>query len=219
MIDKARHGGAALWAAVPSLLVISLLILCVFLLVCGYLSDSGAFNSDNLLSSAQCDDLLHGRDVTDWHLPGAPYVFPDLIVLLPCQWLAPTLPLAFLAYCLILHLALAGSLAWLGRLSGLRWRTAIVAAGCGTIFLIASHLNKGMSDRACLLVHPGSHVAALVVGVFLLALTIHSLRRPSWSLAVLYLLLAGFGSFSDRLLVAQVLAPLALALILLACAG
>jgi hypothetical protein len=216
MLDKARQGSAAMMTSLPPLLVVSLLIVSLFLLVCSYLVDPTAFNSDNLLSSAQCDDLLHGRDVTDWHLPGAPYVFPDLLLLLPCQSLAPTLPIAFLAYCLILHLALAASLAWLGRLSGLRWPAAIVAAGCGAIFLVAMYLNKVMSDRACLLVHPGSHLAALVIGVFLLALTVHSLRRPSWTLAVLYLLIAGFGSFSDRLVVAQFLAPLALALVLLA---
>src|SRR6185437_17180701 len=119
MIDKTRQGGATLIASGPPLLVVSLLIGSLFLLVCGYLADPTAFNSDNLLSSAQCDDLLHGRDVTDWHLPGAPYVFPDLLLLLPCQGLAPTLPLAFLAYCVILQLALAASLAWVGRLSGL----------------------------------------------------------------------------------------------------
>ncbi len=204
-------------ASAPPLFVAALLIVSLFLLVCGYLADTRAFNSDNLLSVAQCDDLLHGRDVTDWHLPGAPYLFPDLLLLMPCQLLAPTLPLAFLAYCFTLHLTLAACLAWLGRLSGLRWRTAIVAAGWGTIFLIAMNLNKTLSDRACLLVHPGSHVAALVVGLFVLALTVHSLRRGrSWRLAAVYVLIAGFGSFSDRLVVAQFLTPLALALILLA---
>jgi len=216
MMEKARQGGAALLTSAPSLLVVSLLIVSLCLLVCGYLGDPAAFNSDDLLSIAQCDDLLHGRDITGWHLPGAPYVFPDLLLLLPCQGLAPTLPLAFLAYCVILQLALAASLAWVGRLSGLRWRTAIVAAGCGAILLVAMNLTKVMSDRACLFVHPGSHDAVLTVGVFLLALTIHSLKRPSWTLAILFLLIAGFATFSDRLLVAQFLAPLALALLLLA---
>jgi hypothetical protein len=216
MLDKTRQGGAALRAFAPPLFVVLLLIVSLVVLVGGYLANPTAFNSDNLLSSAQCDDLLHGRDISDWHLPGAPYVFPDLLLLLPCQFLAPTLPFAFLAYCLILHLTLAASLAWLGRLSGLCWPTAIVAAGCGAIFLVASSLHKVMGDRACLLVHPGSHLAAVVVGVFLVAVTIHALKSPSWALNILYVLIAGFGSFSDRLLVAQFLAPLALALILLA---
>lgn len=216
MLDKARQGGATLMAFALPLFVVSLLILSLILLVCGYLANPTAFNSDNLLSSAQCDDLLHGRDISDWHLPGAPYVFPDLLLLLPCQLLAPTLPVAFLAYCLILHLTLAASLAWLGRSSGLGWQTAIVAAGCGAIFLVASYLIKVMSDRACLLVHPGSHFAAVVVGVFLLAVTVHSLKHPSWALNILYVLIAGFGSFSDRLVIAQFLAPLALATIFLA---
>lgn len=216
MLDKTRQGGAMLWASASPLFVVSLLMVSLFLLVSAYLAGPTAFNSDNLLSCAQCDDLLKGRDVTDWHLPGAPYLFPDLLLLLPCQGLAPTLPFAFLAYGLLLHLALVASLAWLGRLSGLHWPAALVAAGCGGIFLLGSYLNKALSDRACLLVVPGSHFAALVVGVFLLALTIHSLRRPSWMVAILYLLIAGFAIFSDRLLVAQFLAPLALALIVLA---
>lgn len=216
MLDKTRQGGAVLRTAAPPLFVVALLIVSLFLLLSAYLAEPTAFNSDNLMCCAQCDDLLHGREIIDWHLPGAPYVFPDLLLLLPCQALAPTLPLAFLAYGLLLHLALAASLAWLGRLSGLRWPTAITAAGCGAIFLLASYLNRAFSDRACLLVVPGSHFAALVVGVFLLALMIHSLRRPSWTVALLYLLIAGFGSFSDRLVVAQFLAPLALALMLLA---
>ena len=46
---------------------------------------AGTFNSDNLLSPAQCDDLLHGREVTDWHLPVRWPVFPDLLLLLPCR--------------------------------------------------------------------------------------------------------------------------------------
>jgi hypothetical protein len=217
MLDKARQGGAVLKAFGPPVLVVSLLLVSLFLLVSGYLVDATAFNSDNLLSVAQCDDLLHGRDMTDWHLPGAPYVFPDLLLLLPCQLLAPTLPFAFLAYALVLHLALTACLAWLGRLTGLRWGSAIVAAGCGTIFLVCHYLNKVLGDRACLLVHPGSHVGALLVGLFLLALTVHSLRRgSSWSVAVVYLSIGGLGSFSDRLVVAQFLAPLALALIFLA---
>jgi hypothetical protein len=214
MLDMARQRGATL---LPPLFVVSVLILSLFLLVSGYAADPTAFNSDDLLSSAQCDDLLHGRDVTDWHLPGAPYLFPDLLLLLPCQLLAPTFPLAFLAYCLLLHLALAVSLAWLGRLSGLCWRTAIVVAGCGSIFLVAMYVNKVMVDRAALLVHPGSHLAALVVGLFLLAMTVHSLERGlSWIMAALYLLIGGFGSFSDRLVVVQLLSPLALALMVLA---
>ncbi|MHB1421620.1 MAG: hypothetical protein ACYC3I_00205 [Gemmataceae bacterium] len=217
MLDQTRQRGAALSALLLPLLVVFVLIVCLFLLVCLYLVDATAFNSDNLLTSAQCDDLLHGRDVTDWHLPGAPYLFPDLLLLMPCQLLTPTLPIAFLVYCLLLHLTLAASLAWLGRISGLRWPTAIVAASCGSIFLIGTYLNKVMVDRACLLVHPGSHLSALLIGVFLLALTTHFLRSGlSWSLASFYLLIGGFGSFSDRLVVVQLLVPLTLALILLA---
>src|SRR6185437_9848832 len=158
MIDKTRQGGATLIASGPPLLVVSLLIGSLFLLVCGYLADPTAFNSDNLLSSAQCDDLLHGRDMTDWYLPGAPYVFPDLLFLAPCQALMPTTPLAFLAYCFLVHLSVTAVLFWLGRLSGLGRQSALIAAGCGTILLAAMHLDRPTNGRNLLLVHPGSHV-------------------------------------------------------------
>ena len=167
------------------------------------------------LSSAQCDDLLHGRDVTDWHLPGAPYVFPDLIVLLPCQWLAPHLPAAFLAYCFMIHLSLAAVLPGSAALSGLRWPTATDAAGCGRLSSrrreprrpTATAATACSSILAVTLRDPSSDFS-------LLALTVHSLRRgPSWFAIAAFLLIGGWGAFSDQLLVAQLLAPLALALL------
>jgi hypothetical protein len=217
IVDKVRQRIGIVTGSLSSMGILGLLVVSLFLLVYSYLVTPFAFNSDNLLSSAQCDDLLHGREVTDWYLPGAPYVFPDLLFLAPCQALAPTTPLAFLAYCFLVHLSVTAVLFWLGRLSGLGRRPALLAACCGTMLLAAMHLGRDTGERSLLLVHPGSHVAAILVGLFLVVLTVRMLRRgPSWTAAVGYVLVGGLGAFSDQLLVPQFLAPLSLALIVLA---
>jgi hypothetical protein len=217
MLDQVRQRLGVLAAPLLSLLVAASLLVSLFLLAYHYDADPAAFNADNLLSSAQCDDLLHGREVTDWHLPGAPYVFPDLLILVPCQALAPTLPVAFLTYCFVIHLSMTAVLFWLGRLSGLGRHSAWCAAGCGVILLVDMHLGGAANWRSLLLVHPGSHVSAILVGLFLLALTVHMLRRGlSWTTAILYVLVAALGGFSDRLVLVQFAAPLGLALVVMA---
>jgi hypothetical protein len=216
MRDKTRQRLSVVTAPLLPVVVVGSLLVSLFLLGYGYLADPAAFNSDDLLSCVQCDDLLHGRDVTGWHLPGAPYLFPDLLFLAPCQALSPTTPIAFMAYCFLVHLSMTGVLFWLGRLSGLGLRAALLAASCGGVLLVAMHLGRDTSVRN-LLVHPGSHVAAILVGLFLLAMTVHAARRgQSWIAAVLCMLIGGLGVFSDRLVLVQFLAPLALALIVLA---
>lgn len=217
MLDKLRQRIGGLAAPLLPLLFTALLIVNLVLLVYGYLADPSAFNSDNLLSSAQCLDLLHGREVTDWHLPGAPYLFPDLLILAPCQAVAPSLPIAFLVYALTIHLSLAAVLYGLGRLSNLGRRPAWCAAGGGVLLLAVMHLGGGANWRSLLLVHPGSHVSALLVGLLLLLLMVRSLQRGlSWPAAALFVLIGGLGGFSDRLLLVQFLAPLGLAVLVLA---
>jgi hypothetical protein len=217
MLDKTRQRLGVLTVPLLPILVVVLLFVTLFLLVYGYLTDPSAFNSDNLLSCVQCDDLLHGRDMTGWHLPGAPYVFPDLLFLAPCQALSPTTPVAFLAYCFLIHLSMTTVVFWLGRLGGLGRRPALLAACCGAVLLAAMHLGRDTGGRNLLLVHPGSHVGAILVGLFLLVLVVRALRRgQSWSMAAVYVLIGGLSVFSDKLVLVQFLAPLALALILLA---
>jgi hypothetical protein len=217
MLDKARQRIGVLAMPLWTILFVILFALSLFLLGYSYLASPSAFNSDNLLSSAQCSDLLHGRDMSGWHLPGAPYLFPDLVLLVPCQSLTPNVVGEFLSYCFVFHLLLLGVLVWLGRLSGLGWRPALIAGACGSILLTIVHRDQSAGGRAYLLVHAGSHTGAIVVGLFLLALTIHTLRRgPSWTGSAVFLFVGTLGVFSDKLLVAQFLAPLALGLIVLA---
>ncbi len=217
MRDETRRRVGRLASSLFMVLVAGMAMTSVFLLSYSYLSWSGAFNSDNLLCSALCDDLRHGRDVREWHLPGAPYLFPDVLLLTFCQALTPHVVAEFVAYCFVLHLSLFGVLAWLGQLTGLVRGAALTAAGCGAILLATIHLDPYALGRACLLVHPGGHVGAILIGLLLLALTVRSLRQGLSRTVVAVLVLAGgLGAFSDRLLLSQLLAPLALALIVLA---
>jgi hypothetical protein len=205
------------WRAAVLLLAIAALVPCLLLLLgCRYLLWEGAFNSDDLYSSIMAADVLAGRAVRGWHLPGAPYIFPDLPLSLPCRWLAPNLVVEFLAYCLVFWLCVTAVVFWLARLLGLTGRQAFVAAGVGVAFLAAVFL--GRSDfTSALLAHAGSHTGALLTGLFLLALTTRAVRRGAWgpAAAAAYLLAGGLGAFSDRLVVVQFLLPTALGLIVL----
>jgi hypothetical protein len=217
MLDEGRRRIGVLVGPLWTVLFVILFALSLFHLGYAYLASPSAFNSDNLMCSVLCSDLLHGRDVTGWHLPGAPYLFPDLALLTPCQALAPNVVGEFLSYCFVFHLLLLSVLIWLGRLSGLGWQRALIAAACGSILLTVVHRDHSAGGRSYLLVHAGSHTGAILIGLFLLALTIHTLRRgQSWTGGALFLFAATLGTFSDKLLVAQFLAPLVLALIFLA---
>ena len=167
---KARKLGLLVYAS----LVVVLAATSVLLLAYTYFR-SAAFTSDDLLCTAVCDDLLHGRDVTSWYLPGAPYLFPDIALLTPCQWLTPHVLASFLAYGFAFHFCLLGVLLTLGRMTGLsRWR-ALTAAGCGEIAGRPPPRRQRLD--ACLPpLHPGSHTGVVLVGLALLALTVRSLH-------------------------------------------
>jgi hypothetical protein len=217
MQDEKRRTMWSLRHVVCAILIVGLAAMSVLLLSYTYLSSPSAFTSDDLLCSAVCDDLLHGRDMTSWYLPGAPYLFPDIALLTPCQWLTPHVVAAFLTYGFVFHLCLAGVLMGLGRLSGLGGWQALTAAACGEILLVVLHLDGNAANRAFLLFHPGSHSGVVLVGLALLAMAVRSLQRGQSLLAgVVFLLMAASAAFSDRLLIVQFLAPMALGLVLLA---
>ncbi len=199
-------------------LVAALLGLALFLLACAYIGSEGPFDSDNLYPSDLCADLRLGRPLTGWHLPGAPYLFPDVLWLLPCQLLPRGVAGEFLGYCFAQWLCFVAAITWLGREVGLRWRPALLAALAGTLLLSAAHLDEAYRVRAAILVCPGSHVGIIPVGLVMLALAVRMLRRGFGIAPVTaFLVMGGLGGFSDKLLLVQFLAPLAGALILLTC--
>jgi hypothetical protein len=192
--------------------VLSAAVLALFLFGYRYVSLPAAFSSDDLLCSAVVEDVLAGRDVHEWHLPGAPYLFPDVVLLIPCRLAAPNLVVEFLAYHFLFWGLVVAALAWLGRLLGLPAGKALLAAAAGVAFLAAVHLDPAY-QRGLRLVHPGNHVGLLLIGLFILAATVRALRH-GWGigLAAVSLLVGGAGLFSDRLLLVQFVIPAALAL-------
>jgi hypothetical protein len=177
------------------------------------------FDSDSLYTVALCRNLLGATwTTTGSHLPAAPYLFPDLPLLLP--WVATTssLPLTFLGYALAFYLLLASVLARIARESGLSWLEASRLGACGVVLLLVTHLDRHYHFRAMLMAYPGNHFGAILVGFFLVALVLRHLRRPLgfWR-GLAFVAAGGLGAFSDKLLIVQFLAPLGLILLALAC--
>ncbi len=209
-----RLCGAAPWVGVAGLGVLLLLLLVV--LGSLYFQNGHSFNSDDLYCSALCEDLLAGREMRGWHLPGAPYTFPDVLLLLPCHALFADLADAFLAYAILFYLLLLVALAWVLRLAGLSWRASLAAAAAGVLFLVAGHLRPPADGWGLLLFRAGNHAGCFLVGLLLIGCVLHGLRRGfRWPAIGAILLLGALGSFSDRLLLVQFVAPLLFALTVL----
>lgn len=202
----------AAWTTLQAVLAVGL----IFLLGYRYLLWDRAFNSDDLYCSALAADVLQGRPLCGWFLPGAPYLFPDLLLNLPCRALAPNLVGEFLGYCLAFWLAVLAVLFWIARELRVPARRAFAAAAVGVSYLAAAFLGRSDFNSA-LMAHAGSHTGVVLTGLILLALTLRTVRRGSWGLASagMYVLAGGLGAFSDKLLIVQFLAPTAGALLLL----
>jgi hypothetical protein len=218
-MSEQKQRGPRWPAAAPFGVVLAAAVgIAVLLLGCTYLASGSAFNSDHLYPSAVCEDFRQGRSLAGWYLPGAPYLFPDMALMLPCQVLSGNLAGQFLAYDFALFGCLFAAVAWLGRSVGLTWRQALGAAASGVLLLVAAHLGKSYEGRGTHLASPGSHFGIVPVGLALLALAVGLLRRgPRLLPAAAFLVLGGLGAFSDKLLLVQFLAPLCAALVLLAC--
>ncbi|HZY84560.1 MAG TPA: hypothetical protein VFE78_07000, partial [Gemmataceae bacterium] len=172
---RRRLAGAASAALV--LLLAALAPLAVFCLGYGYLQGAYPFNSDNLFLNAFCVDVLSGADLSGWNFPGAPYLFPDMLLLLPCQWLGRDLVAVYFAYDALFYGALLAALYGLGLQLGLTRRAAFVSAAAALTFLAVTYLRGAYRGVGQLLGHPGNHVGAVLVGVLLLALFARALRR------------------------------------------
>jgi hypothetical protein len=218
MSQHGRTGHHPLASAAFAAVVAMLLAASLFLLGCVYVGSSEAFNSDHLYCTAFCEDLRLGRRLDGWCLPGAPYLFPDMALMLPCQFLSGGLVSEFLGYDFVLFGCLLVAVAWLGRALALNRGQALAGAACGVLVLVAAHLGKTYEWRAAHLASPGSHFGIVPVGLGLLALAVGMLRRgPRLLPAAAFLVFGVLGTFSDQLLLVQFLVPLCAALILLAC--
>jgi hypothetical protein len=210
--------GAWVFALLNTLGVIALAFLALYLVVGRYNEPSAtlAYNSDDVAFLALADDLLQGSDLSAWHLPVAPYLFPDVVLLLLCRLLFVEVAWVFFAYTCLFYSLFAAALAWLGREMGLEGRRALTAGALGVALMMAVNLDPRCDWRGRLLPLPSNHVAALLVGVVLTAYVLRSLRRGYRPLEVTMALIAGgLAVMSDRLMVPQFLLPLGVVVLVL----
>src|SRR5262245_46905033 len=97
IVHGIRHGLKVL-PRLRALGVAFLFVLVLILFGYQYLQNPFSFNSDNLYCLQFCDDLLHGREMQGFHVPAAPYLFPDMALLLPCAALTSNLSAVFFLY-------------------------------------------------------------------------------------------------------------------------
>ncbi len=208
-MDRAIAGWVR--AAVGPAVVGVLLLLALLALGHRYCAHPAAFNSDNLFAVEVCENLLAGCELRHYHLPCAPYVFPDMVLALVAVAVCKGLPAIFLTYNLFYYGLTLLTLTALLRQTGLRLREAFVLAGSGLLLVLVTHLDPAYEARGLLLFHPTNHAGAILVGLFLTLLVVRSPHRPMpWPWAVVFVAAGGLGQFSDRLLLPQFLAPLCL---------
>jgi hypothetical protein len=199
------------WPVVATLVALGSLVI----VLARYTQSPVAFNSDDLVMVDFCDDLLAGDDLYGWHLPGAPSLFPDVLLLLPGRLAFSSVAHVFLLYSVLLYAGVAAALAWLAHEAGLRWRSAWTGAVLGIALVMAMNLDPASEFRMIHLPRPGSHLGLMPIGLLTAAFFLRSARTgfrliPSVFLAVV----VGFAAFSDRLLLVQFLAPAGVALFL-----
>jgi hypothetical protein len=175
-----------------------------------------AFSSDNLLCWEMCSDVVDGRLLAGWHLPAAPYLFPDVLLLLPIRCLTADPVVGFGVYCFTFYLLVLATLIWIARLTGLAWREAGLLSCAGLVLLLATFLSPAYARCAALMVHAGNHVGAILLGLGMMVFVLRALRWGlGWPSAGLAVAAGALGVLSDRLLLVQFLAPACLVLLAL----
>jgi hypothetical protein len=202
----------------PALLT-GLLVLAVLFLAHRYRTCNGfCLNSDDLYPVELCQDFLgRGYERSHWHIPYAPQVFPEIVLLLPCVFLFRDLLLTYLAYNFLYHGISVAVLTALFRTTGLRRREAFLLGCSGQLFLVAALLEPPSSVWIPGVFVPACHGGAVLTGLTLWLIVVRALHRPlGWKGAALFVGLGGVAIFSDRLVVAQFLGPICLTVLGLA---
>lgn len=194
------------------------LLLAIVFPLFGYhlLQDPFGFNSDQLYCAHFCDDLWQGRDVQGFHMPGAPYVFPDMALLLFCRMLTSNVAVLFLLYSFCFYTLLIFVLMMICRRIGFFWEESFAIAGLGVAFLLAYHIDPAYDGSGLLLTYPGNHMGCFLMGLAVLAFTLRAVQTGyHWLSSALMVGVCGLSCFSDQLLIVQCLAPLGAAVLLL----
>ncbi|HEY7426263.1 MAG TPA: hypothetical protein VH682_18675, partial [Gemmataceae bacterium] len=195
IVHGTRHGSKVLhW--LRTLGVAFLFVLVFTLFGYEYLQKPLSFNADNLYCLQFCDDLLHGRDMQGFHVPAAPYLFPDMALLLPCAALTSNLSVAFFLYSALYYGLLLAVLIEIFRGIGLSVHAAFVTAGLSVTFLLASHFDPAYDTHNMLMFHPGNHMGCLLFGLGVIAFVQRALHNGySWRAAVLFVPVCALSGF------------------------
>src|SRR5262245_60566066 len=164
------------------LFVAALLVLAILFLAHRYRSHPHSFNSDDLFAVEVSEDLLgRGYELQNYHLPYAPYLFPDLVFVLGAVAVFKGLFTVFLVYNLLYYGLTVVLLTALFRQTGLRLREAFLFAASGPLLLLVAHLGAPYASRAFLMYHPTNHAGIILVGLLLSLLVVRNLhRRMGW---------------------------------------
>jgi hypothetical protein len=201
------------WPAV----VVALLLVALLCTAHRYCTYWAAFNTDDLLPiQVGLDVLGRGYELRQYHLPSAPYVFPDLPLVVGCLAASKAPATVFLIYSVLFHGLLLVTLTALFRQTGLGLREAFLFAGSGLLLFLVVHLGDPYLGRLAVLARPMNHAGVILVGLFLSLLVVRDLhRRTGWRAAAGFVVVGGLGLFSDKLLLPQFLAPLGLMAVVL----
>jgi hypothetical protein len=196
---------------------VGLLLSVVFTLyIYFFVGNAFSFNSDHLYCFHFCDDLLHGRDLQGFHLPGSPYLFPDMVVVLVCRAITSDLFSGFILYSVIYYGLLLAMFIWVMRRLGISGRESFLIAGLGLSALFATYTHPAYLPRSLLLFHPSNHMGCLLVGLGVTAFVLGALRNGYYLFATALLVaLCAASGFSDQLMIVQFFAPVCAAALLL----
>lgn len=208
---------AALVRSWGGVLSAGLLLVLVFILAWyHYLCRPGSFSSDHLYCLHFCDDFIHGRDLRGWHLPAAPYLFPDMGILSALALMTCDTATVFLLYSVVQYLLMFAVLWAIFRLMSFPRRVAFTTAALGVTLLLAACFHPDYEIRSLLLLNPGNHMACHLVGLAATALVLHGLVKGyHWLSAGLLVLVCSLCAFSDHLLIVQFLLPISTSALLL----
>jgi hypothetical protein len=186
-----------------------------------FTNGSFACNSDTLnLLDLVGDFLRPGQVQEGTHCPGAPYLFPDVVLLAPAVLTTANVVLRFLIYGLVFFAILGALAGWIARLAGLSPRAAATAGLAGVLLLLVTHLSPAYAGPAFMMFRCGCHAGALLSGLLLLGLVLAAARTGYGPLSAgAVVLVGGLGAFSDKLLIVQFLAPTLAVLFVLWLAG
>src|SRR5262249_13716862 len=158
-----------------------LVVLGVLLLAHRFRSSHPAcLHSDAPYGVELCKDILgRGYERANWHLPCAPQVFPETVLLLPCVALFRDLMHVFLAYNFLQHGLMLLVLAALFRQAGLGRREAFVLAAAGELFLLAALLDPSCAAWLPTVFVPAYHTGAVLAGLLLWLMAVRTIHRPA----------------------------------------